>query len=53
MVDIVVEDDAGADVLEGVKKFTLRAPVGADGSAKLMNVFAGKTLVTVAAEDAA
>lgn len=47
MVDILIEDDRGADVLEGVKKITLRAKVGADGSAKLMNAFAGKTLITV------
>jgi uncharacterized Zn-binding protein involved in type VI secretion len=47
LVDIEIEDDAGADVLEGVKKFTLSAKVGADGSAKLMNAFAGKTLITV------
>lgn len=47
MVAISIQDDAGADVLEGVKKITLNAKVGADDSAKLLNVFAGKTLITV------
>jgi len=47
MVDIVIADDAGADVLEGVKKIALRAEVDADGSAKLMNALAGKTVITV------
>ncbi len=50
MVDISIEDDEGADVLEGVKKITLSAKVGADGSAKLINAFAGKTLITVPEE---
>lgn len=46
-VDISIEDDDGHDVLDGVKKLELRATVSADGSAKLMNAFAGKTLITV------
>lgn len=50
MVDISIEDDQGADVLEGAKKFSLRAKVCADGSAKLTNAFAGKTLITVPEE---
>lgn len=50
LVDISIEDDEGADVIEGVKKFTLSAKVGADGTAKLMNAFAGKTLITVPEE---
>ncbi|MEJ7808485.1 MAG: PAAR domain-containing protein [Telluria sp.] len=49
-VEILIEDDAGADVLEGVKKLTLRAKVGADGTAKLLNAFAGKTVITVPEE---
>ncbi len=47
MVDIAIEDDAGADVLAGVKKLTLRAQVGTDGSATLMNALAGKTIIVV------
>lgn len=47
MVEISIEDDEGADVLEGVKKITLRATVDADGNAKLLNAFLGKTLITV------
>jgi len=46
MVDIVIEDDAGKDVLDGVKRIDLRAKVGNDGKAKLMDAFAGKTLIT-------
>ncbi len=47
MVEIIIEDDAGADVLEGVKQLSLSAKVDADGSAKLLNAFAGKTLITL------
>lgn len=46
-VEISIEDDEGNDVLEGVKKLALQAPVGADGKAKLMNAFAGKTVITL------
>lgn len=46
MVDIVIEDDAGNDVFDGVKRIDLRARVGNDGKAKLMDAFAGKTLIT-------
>ena len=53
MVEIVIEDDTGADVLEGVKQLSLNAKVGADGSAKLLNAFAGKTLITLHEEAAA
>ena len=47
MVDISIADDEGADVFEGVKKITVSAKVGVDGNAKLMNAFAGKTLITL------
>lgn len=50
-VDILIEDDDGHDVIEGVKQLALRAPVSADGSARLMNVFAGKTVITVPEEE--
>ncbi len=45
-VDIAIEDDGGHDVLDGVKKVDLQIKVGADGKGKLMNAFAGKTVVT-------
>lgn len=48
MVDIVIADDKGADVLDGVKSLTLKVKVGSDGNAKLLNAFAGKTLITAA-----
>ena len=47
MVDISIEDDEGNDVLDGVKKIDLQIKVGGDGKGKLMNAFAGKTLITV------
>ena len=47
MIDIAIEDDEGHDVLDGIKKIALRAKVGSDGKAKLMNAFAGKTLITL------
>jgi uncharacterized Zn-binding protein involved in type VI secretion len=53
MVDISIENDNGADVVDGVKKLSLRAAVGADGKAKLMNALAGKTVITVAQTEAA
>lgn len=46
IVSIVIEDDEGSDVMDGMKTFTLDARVGPDGSAKLMNAFAGKTIIT-------
>ncbi|QYF92249.1 hypothetical protein KY495_15980 [Massilia sp. PAMC28688] len=53
MVDITIEDDDGADIVEGVKQLTLRARVDAEGKAKVMNAFAGKTIITVPEESAA
>lgn len=47
-VALVLEDDEGKDIIEGVKKLELSATVGADGKGKLMNALAGKTVVTVA-----
>lgn len=47
-VAILIADDEGNDVLTGVKTVDLHATVGADGKAKLMNAFAGKTLITLA-----
>lgn len=46
IVSIDIDDDGGADVLDGVKKLTLDARVGPDGRAKLMNALAGKTIIT-------
>jgi uncharacterized Zn-binding protein involved in type VI secretion len=53
MVDITIENDDGGDVVDGVKKLSLRAAVGADGKATLMNALAGKTVNTVAQTEAA
>jgi uncharacterized Zn-binding protein involved in type VI secretion len=47
VVEILLEDDKGADVIEGVKTVKLLAPVDAAGEAKLMNVFVGKTVITL------
>jgi uncharacterized Zn-binding protein involved in type VI secretion len=47
LVEISLQDDDGADVFEGVKNVTLRATVDAAGEATLMNVFVGKTVITV------
>ena len=48
MVEVLIKDDAGNDIMDGVKEIALRAEVNSDGKAKLMNAFAGKTLITVA-----
>lgn len=46
-VDVSIKDDQGNDVLDGVKQIDLQVKVGADGKGKLLNAFAGKTLITV------
>jgi uncharacterized Zn-binding protein involved in type VI secretion len=52
-VDIVLVENEGKDIVDGVKKLTLSAPVGSDGKGKLMNALAGKTIVTVAQQEPA
>jgi uncharacterized Zn-binding protein involved in type VI secretion len=52
-VDIELVDAEGKDIIDGVKKLTLSAAVGANGKAKLMNALAGKTVVTVAQTETA
>ena len=46
-VDITIEDDEGNDVIDGVKKIDLKIKVDGEGKGKLMNAFAGKTLITL------
>lgn len=43
-VEVLVENDAGVDVITGTETLRLTATVGSDGTAKAKNVFAGKTV---------
>ena len=43
-VVVVIENDSGEDVSTNLKSLELQATVGADGCAKIKNVFAGKTV---------
>lgn len=43
-VDILLNNDDGSELVSGLQQLQLQAKVGGDGSAKLMNVFSGKTV---------
>jgi uncharacterized Zn-binding protein involved in type VI secretion len=43
-VDILLKNDDGAELVSGQQQLQLQAKVGADGRAKMMNVFNGKTV---------
>jgi uncharacterized Zn-binding protein involved in type VI secretion len=43
-VDVLLKNDDGSELVPGQQQLQLQAKVGADGSAKLMNVFKGKTV---------
>lgn len=43
-IDVVIENDSGGDVAKGMKTLNVQATVGADGTAKIKEVFAGKTV---------
>lgn len=43
-VDVVLKNDASDDLATGLKTLQVQATVGADGIAKIKNVFAGKTV---------
>jgi uncharacterized Zn-binding protein involved in type VI secretion len=43
-VDVVIANDDGDDVATGMKTLAVQAIVGPDGTAKIKNVFAGKTV---------
>jgi hypothetical protein len=49
-VVVVIENDVGDDVSTDDKTLQLQATVGADGCAKIKNVFAGKTVNITASE---